>query len=72
MPFFRVLRLSALTTQLYIVAQPIDHHTYDDISPVALRPPEKYIDGPWNEKVDIWTFGCLVVLDFLFRLESVT
>ncbi|KZT01010.1 kinase-like protein [Laetiporus sulphureus 93-53] len=41
-------------------AQPIDKHTVDHITAVHLRPPEIIIGGPWNETVDIWTFGCLV------------
>lgn len=32
----------------------------NEITPYQLRPPEIFIRGPWNEKVDIWTFGCLV------------
>ena len=30
------------------------------ICPLPLRPPEIYLQGPWDEKVDIWMFGCLV------------
>ncbi|KAK7051340.1 hypothetical protein VNI00_004840 [Paramarasmius palmivorus] len=43
-------------------AQPIDpeQRTTDIITPPALRAPEVYLGGPWNEKVDIWSFGCLV------------
>ncbi|KAK0212175.1 kinase-like domain-containing protein [Desarmillaria ectypa] len=41
-------------------AQPIDIHTQDEISPLPLRPPEIMIGGPWDDKADIWTFGCLV------------
>ncbi|KAG2350160.1 kinase-like protein [Suillus weaverae] len=25
-----------------------------------LRPPENFIRGPWDEPVDIWSFGCLI------------
>ncbi|KLO05077.1 kinase-like protein [Schizopora paradoxa] len=51
--------------RVYIVAdlgscQSASAHHWDDISPVALRAPETILRGPWNEKVDIWTFGCLV------------
>ncbi|KAK0448897.1 kinase-like protein [Desarmillaria tabescens] len=41
-------------------AQPVDVHDQEEISPIALRAPEIIIGGPWNEKVDIWSFGCLV------------
>ncbi|KAF8885738.1 kinase-like domain-containing protein [Infundibulicybe gibba] len=41
-------------------SQPIIVHTADEITTPALRPPEIMIGGPWNEKVDIWSFGCLV------------
>ncbi|KAJ7216539.1 kinase-like protein [Mycena pura] len=41
-------------------AQPIDQHLTDLITAESLRPPEIWLGGPWNEKVDIWTFGCLV------------
>ncbi|KAI0076267.1 kinase-like protein [Panus rudis PR-1116 ss-1] len=41
-------------------AQPIGKHLTDFITPPGLRPPEIVIGGPWNEKVDIWTFGCLI------------
>lgn len=45
---------------MVILAQPVEDHITDDITPAALRAPETYIRFPWNEKVDIWTFGCLV------------
>ncbi|KDR71809.1 hypothetical protein GALMADRAFT_143593 [Galerina marginata CBS 339.88] len=41
-------------------AQPITNHQVDEITAYPLRPPEIFIGGPWNEKVDIWTFGCLI------------
>ncbi|KDR74464.1 hypothetical protein GALMADRAFT_141499 [Galerina marginata CBS 339.88] len=41
-------------------AQPITNHQIDEITAFPLRPPENFIGGPWNEKVDIWTFGCLI------------
>ncbi|THU76920.1 kinase-like protein [Dendrothele bispora CBS 962.96] len=31
-----------------------------EISPPELRAPEVFIGSPWDEKVDIWSFGCLV------------
>ncbi|KAI0073218.1 kinase-like protein [Panus rudis PR-1116 ss-1] len=30
------------------------------IQPLALRSPEVLIDAPWDTKVDIWNFGCLM------------
>ena len=43
-----------------LAAQPSTLHTVNDITANALRPPEIILRGPWDEKVDIWTFGCLV------------
>lgn len=40
--------------------QEVGDATTDEITPLTLRPPEVILGGPWNEKVDIWTFGCLV------------
>lgn len=41
-------------------AQELDDQTTDYITPLTLRAPEVILGGPWDEKVDIWTFGCLV------------
>ena len=41
-------------------AQEVDDATTDEITPLTLRPPEVILGGPWNENVDIWTFGCVV------------
>ncbi|KXN87249.1 Serine/threonine-protein kinase SRPK [Leucoagaricus sp. SymC.cos] len=41
-------------------AQELDDQTTDHITPLTLRAPEVILGGPWDEKVDIWTFGCLV------------
>ncbi|KAK0430418.1 kinase-like protein [Armillaria borealis] len=41
-------------------AQLIDTRSHEEISPLSLRPPEIIIGGSWDEKVDIWTFGCLI------------
>ncbi|KAJ3575767.1 hypothetical protein NP233_g886 [Leucocoprinus birnbaumii] len=41
-------------------AQELDDQTTDHITPLTLRAPEVVLGGPWDEKVDIWTFGCLV------------
>ncbi|KIK60414.1 hypothetical protein GYMLUDRAFT_167856, partial [Collybiopsis luxurians FD-317 M1] len=40
-------------------AQFIGNPIFDEISAEALRAPETVLRGPWDEKVDIWTFGCL-------------
>ncbi|PBK66027.1 kinase-like protein [Armillaria solidipes] len=37
-----------------------DDRTTDHITPCALRAPETILLGPWNQRVDIWTFGCLI------------
>ncbi|KAK0448169.1 kinase-like protein [Armillaria borealis] len=41
-------------------AQPIYIQTENKISLPPLRPPEIMLGGPWDAKVDIWTFGCLI------------
>jgi serine/threonine protein kinase len=51
------------------IAQPSGLHTYDEITAPTLRAPEIILHGPWDEKVDIWAFGCLVGL--LFPIISV-
>ncbi|KAF8903165.1 kinase-like protein [Gymnopilus junonius] len=43
-----------------LTAQLVENHTENKISPPPLRPPEIIIGGPWDAKVDIWTFGCLI------------
>ncbi|PPQ71738.1 LOW QUALITY PROTEIN: hypothetical protein CVT25_004791, partial [Psilocybe cyanescens] len=43
-------------------AQFVSDQTTDDITPLGLRPPEVVLGGEWNESVDIWTFGCLLLL----------
>lgn len=40
-------------------AQFVNRIVVDGITHEALRPPEVILRGPWD-KVDIWTFGCLV------------
>lgn len=52
-------------TRNYIVAdfgsaQPANVHTTNEISAYALRAPETILKAPWNEKVDIWAFGCMI------------
>jgi serine/threonine-protein kinase SRPK3 len=44
----------------YAIAQPSQFHNFDEVTALDLRAPETVLQGPWNEKVDIWTFGCLV------------
>ncbi|KIM92381.1 hypothetical protein PILCRDRAFT_425 [Piloderma croceum F 1598] len=41
-------------------AQFVDKKVVSHITPDTLRAPESIMKGPWNSKVDIWTFGCLV------------
>ncbi|EJD45547.1 kinase-like protein [Auricularia subglabra TFB-10046 SS5] len=41
-------------------AQPSKLHANLNITAVALRAPEVYLDAPWDRPADIWTFGCLV------------
>ncbi|KAG2350165.1 kinase-like protein [Suillus weaverae] len=41
-------------------AQPTFAHMHDEITAGDLRPPEIFLGGPWNETVDIWSFGCLI------------
>ncbi|KAF8067837.1 kinase-like domain-containing protein, partial [Lyophyllum atratum] len=57
--------LSEAVTRTYVVsdfgcAQPTMVHTFDEITTPALRSPEVILRGPWDEKVDIWAFGCLI------------
>ncbi|THH11955.1 hypothetical protein EW146_g7873 [Bondarzewia mesenterica] len=52
------------------VNQPVTNY----ITPLDLRAPESILQGPWDEKVDIWIFGCLI-FEFLtsatlFTLKS--
>ena len=42
------------------IAQPSAIHTTNEITPNPLRAPEIILQGPWDNKVDIWAFGCLV------------
>ncbi|CAE7230966.1 unnamed protein product [Rhizoctonia solani] len=36
-------------------------HFGDDIQPTGLRAPEVILGHPWDQAVDIWSIGCLVV-----------
>ncbi|KAF8207814.1 kinase-like domain-containing protein [Mycena galopus ATCC 62051] len=45
---------------LFLPAQELDDPTSDEVSPLTLRAPEIILGGPWDEKIDIWSFGCLV------------
>ncbi|KAJ4473994.1 kinase-like protein [Lentinula edodes] len=55
-------------------AQLFDEPKELEVTSAPLRAPEVLLLGSWNEKVDIWTFGCLifefVVGQSLFRHES--
>ncbi|KAJ3897945.1 kinase-like protein [Lentinula edodes] len=55
-------------------AQLFDKPKELEVTSAPLRAPEVLLLGSWNEKVDIWTFGCLifefVVGRSLFRHES--
>ncbi|KAK0500142.1 hypothetical protein EDD18DRAFT_1307649 [Armillaria luteobubalina] len=42
----------------------------DHITPYALRAPETILLGPWNQRVSVWTFECL--LPFLRVFELIT
>jgi hypothetical protein len=57
---FLTKQLEHIILRIAVSAQPITNHQYDEITPYSLRAPEIFIGGPWNEKLDIWTFGCLV------------
>ncbi|KAF8808766.1 kinase-like protein [Phlegmacium glaucopus] len=57
--------LSEAMTRTYMVsdfgsAQPSAFHTTDKITAKSLRAPETILQGPWDNKVDIWAFGCLI------------
>jgi hypothetical protein len=47
-----------------LTAQPSQFHTYDEITADALRAPESILQGPLDEKVDIWAFRCMARLLF--------
>lgn len=36
------------------------NRTTDHITPYALRAPETILLGPWNQRVSVWTFECLL------------
>ncbi|PBL01816.1 hypothetical protein ARMGADRAFT_229737 [Armillaria gallica] len=52
-------------------AQPSGQRITDHICPESLRPSEIYIGGPWDEKVDIWSFGCLIRLWFVVFFQMI-
>ncbi|KAH0581560.1 Dual specificity protein kinase lkh1 [Termitomyces sp. J132] len=43
----------------YSHAQPLSDRPPRSIAIAPHRPPENIILGPWNEKADIWEFGCV-------------
>lgn len=53
----------------YGTALPITECGRRVVSPAGLRAPEVYLAGPWNEKVDIWSYGCLVRLQLATGLN---
>ncbi|KAJ3884466.1 kinase-like protein [Lentinula edodes] len=57
-------------------AQLFDKPKELEVTSAPLRAPEVLLLGSWNEKVDIWTFGCLIfefiVGRSLFRHEAFT
>jgi serine/threonine protein kinase len=57
--YFRSCETSPYRIQ-HLVAQPAALHTVRNITANALRAPEVILRGAWDEKVDIWIFGCLV------------
>jgi serine/threonine protein kinase len=63
---WRILSLCHSVDVWHATAQPSQLHTYDEITAHTLRAPEIILCGPWDEKVDIWAFGCLV--RFLFSI----
>jgi hypothetical protein len=53
-------------------ARIIDGENTDDIQPEHFRAPEVVLEHRWNEKVDLWNFGCLVRLDRRSRRLELT
>lgn len=43
-----------------LLAQLAAHQVTSHITPDVLRAPESILQGPWDSKVDMWTYGCLV------------
>ncbi|EDR12112.1 uncharacterized protein LACBIDRAFT_311109 [Laccaria bicolor S238N-H82] len=57
--------LSEAMTRNYMVtdfgsAQHLCLRTTNEITSTVLRAPEIILQGPWDTKVDIWAFGCLI------------
>ncbi|KAJ5086551.1 serine protein kinase [Penicillium alfredii] len=67
---------SALTVKIGDLGGAMWSGQYDSlpVTPTALRAPELLEKCPWNEKIDIWTLGCLIFQlatnEPLFPLES--
>ncbi|KAI0315033.1 kinase-like domain-containing protein [Amylostereum chailletii] len=59
-PTFEKIMQSTFVVADFGYAQPPGDHTGEEISPLYLRAPEVMLGGPWDEKVDIWMFGCLI------------
>ncbi|KAF8917629.1 kinase-like domain-containing protein [Mucidula mucida] len=43
-----------------ITAQTSVLHPNHEIVAIAFRPPEVFLNSPWDKPADIWAFGCLV------------
>ena len=54
--------------EVNFAAEFIENKTTDLISPEDLRAPEVVLGLPWDEHVDIWSFGCLVSFS-LFQMR---
>jgi hypothetical protein len=65
-PILEVVRFNPLSIECSVIlrlvelAQFVDNRVVSHITPDTLRAPESIMQGPWDSKVDIWTFGCLV------------
>lgn len=44
----------------FLLANWIDNHFTERITPPALRPPEVVLGLEWNQAVDIWSLACVV------------
>ena len=53
-------------------AEFIENKTTDLISPEDLRAPEVVLGLPWDEHVDIWSFGCLVSFSLIHTCDSIS
>ncbi|KAF8351868.1 kinase-like domain-containing protein [Amanita rubescens] len=64
--------LSEAMTRTYIVSDfGSALHTTNAITANSLRAPEIILQGPWDNKVDIWAFGCLI-FELIYMLDELT